>query len=67
MREIMILSHMNHPNVISIYEYFESSKFFSIIFNHVNGKPLMMSLAEFSKDYTTIRILKMVLVAEKIR
>lgn len=58
MREILILSHMNHPNVITIYEYFESPKYFSVICNHVNGKPLMQSLAEFSHDYTTIRILK---------
>jgi serine/threonine protein kinase len=56
----MILTTMNHPNVITLYEYFESPKYVTIIFNNVKGKPLLMALEEFKKDYTTKRILKII-------
>lgn len=57
-REIMILTKMNHPNVITLYEYFESQKYITIIMNNVKGKPLLKSLEDFKHDYTTKRILK---------
>ena len=57
-REIMILTKMNHPNVISMYEYFESEKYISIILNYCEGTPLLTELEKYKKDYTTKRISK---------
>jgi serine/threonine protein kinase len=51
---------MNHPNVISLYEYFESQKHITIIMNNVKGKPLLKALEDYKHDYTTKRILKIV-------
>ena len=52
----MILTKMNHPNVISLYEYFESEKFISIIMNNVPGTSLLQELESHKEDYTTKRI-----------
>lgn len=60
MREIKILAMMNHPNVISIYEYFVSPRYYNIILNCVNGKPLLQALEDFKDDYTTKRILSII-------
>jgi serine/threonine protein kinase len=56
----MILTAMNHPNVITLYEYFESPKYITIIMNNVKGKPLLHALEDFKKEYTTKRILTIV-------
>jgi serine/threonine protein kinase len=58
--EIMILAAMDHPNVNTLYEYFECDKYITIILNQEKGKPLLMALEEFKKDYTTKRILKII-------
>lgn len=54
----MILTTMNHPNVISMYEYFESPKYVTIIMEYFNGLPLLFELEKFKSDYTTRRITK---------
>ena len=61
LRELKILAMMNHPNVIGIYEYFESSKFISVILNNVKGKTLLRAIADFKNDYTPKRILKILM------
>jgi serine/threonine protein kinase len=56
----MILTKMDHPNVITMLEYFESSNFISIIFDHIKGKPVLKMLEEYKEDYTTKRILNII-------
>jgi serine/threonine protein kinase len=56
---------MNHPNVISMYEYFESEKFISIILNYCEGTPLLGELDKYKKDYTTKRISKILFQLSK--
>ena len=60
-REIKLLAMMNHPNVISMYEFFESPKHITIIFNLVNGELLLPGLEKFKDSFTTKRILKIIM------
>lgn len=67
-RELMILTKMNHPNVIHMLEYFESSKYITIILDYVKGKPVLKMLDELKKDYTTKRVLNVIFqIAKAIR
>lgn len=38
--EISILRKLDHPNIVKIYEYFEDSKRFYIITEHIKGGEL---------------------------
>ena len=44
-----------------MYEYFESTKFISLILNNVKGKTLLRALEDFKDDYTPKRILKILM------
>ena len=52
---------MDHPNVISMHEYFESPRHFSIILNAVNGKPLLEALKDLKSGFTQNHILSIIL------
>lgn len=60
MRELKILCTLNHPNVIRIYEFFETPKHLSIIINQAKGQPLLTELENHKEDYTSKRIVKII-------
>lgn len=38
--EINILKNLDHPNILKLYEYFEDSKRFYIVTDHIKGGEL---------------------------
>lgn len=40
MREIKIMKNIDHPNVIKIYEYFDTSRFIYIVMELLKGGEL---------------------------
>lgn len=46
--------------MISLYEYFESSRYLYIIINQVKGQPLLTELENHKSDYTMKRIVKII-------
>ena len=46
--------------MIRIYEYFETKKYISIIINQAKGQPLLTELENHRKDYTSMRIIKII-------
>lgn len=53
----MILTKMNHPNIISLYEYFDSDNYISIMQNYAPGSPIIHELSKHEKDFTIRKIL----------
>jgi serine/threonine protein kinase len=64
-REIKILSMLNHPNVIKIYEYFKSNNYISIIFEKIDGKPIFEFWRENTELFTIKYILGIILQLSK--
>ena len=60
LRELKILCTLNHPNVIRLYEFFETPKHLNIILNQTKGQPLLTELENHKEDYTIKRIVKIV-------
>lgn len=52
---------MNHPNVIEMYEYFESPKYISIIYNPAPGKPVLIYFKENPKQFTAAKVMELML------
>ena len=46
MREIKIMKNIDHPNVIKIYEYFDTSRFIYIIMELLKGGELFDHIQE---------------------
>ena len=44
--EIAILSELDHPNIVKIYEFFENHQFFYIVMELVKGRPLFRKIKE---------------------
>lgn len=44
--EIEILSSLDHPNIVKIYEYFETKQFFYIVMELIKGKPLFRQISK---------------------
>lgn len=56
----------NHPNIVSLYEFFVSDKFISIIIKQANGCTLLEGLEKNKDDYTTKRILEIIFQLAKV-
>ena len=52
---------MNHPNVIEMYEFFESPKYISIIFNQAPGKPILKALQDMGKKYSVHKVMELMI------
>ena len=44
LNEIGILKKLDHPNIVKIYEYFEDSKRFYIVQEHIEGGELFYEI-----------------------
>lgn len=56
----------NHPNIVSLYEFFISDKFISIVIKQASGCTLLEGLEKNKHDYTTKRILEIIFQLGKV-
>lgn len=51
---------LNHPNIIRLYEFFDTQKHLNIVMNLAKGQPLLTELENHKQDYTLKRIVKII-------
>ena len=62
--EIEILSSLDHPNIVKIYEYFETKENFYIVMELIKGKPLFKQIKKLrGKERVIANIIHQLLLA----
>lgn len=56
LKELQILKSLNHPNIITVYDFFQSKKYFYIIYPYFEGLPIIDYYIKNIKSFTLKKI-----------
>lgn len=59
LREVSILKTMDHPHIVKLYEFFETSRSYYVVMEYLEGQELFNQITEDDFDYSEVNLARL--------